>query len=356
MRHARSVFVIVLVAGLFISCYALYQGMREAIGNQFATNGNITATAPAQLLAGTTAAPEPTATSTATPWPTADLRYLEAAKAEAEIAEKNANAAQSQANAQSTTVANAGIIATITKAYEYDIATQEAGTATAAPSVTAQAYQIIQRVNDETLRTQQESEKSRNESIKELIVWGVGGALVLVVGVVIAYAVQIGLHNMAQKVYDQRDQEFITSAGAGDELPTENDIAQINHSLHEAYLKEIAITREEKALIRRAAVEYGGRFSNETMTPKEKFFSDYRWRQIEDLLLDHSGPDSISYAVRLADRSVGLTSDGWDWLGLRQPPPSPTVTTPENAQKTAIQHHTTPQNTEGEGNSGGEGA
>lgn len=353
MRHARFVFVVVLVAGLLISCAAVYQGARDALG--VATNGNITATAPAALMAEVatmepTAIPSPTVDTIATQIALVNqiatqqaeinayqeqIRQINIESKELDVRKIEAQAASNQALADKARA-------------EADKAAQDAIKADIALKM-AQAEQEeieIKTAMVSAVTQQKQAETGRITNI----------AMIAIVAAFVVLGAIAMFRPRAQTTTDSRDQEVITNAGAGDDLPTESDIAQINHSQHEAYLKEIAITREEKAFIRRAAVEYGGRFSNETMTPKDKFFSDYRWRQIEDLLLDHSGPDSISYAVRLADRSVGLTSDGWDWLGLRQPPPSPAVTTPENAQNTAIQHHTTPQNTEGEVKSGGEGA
>lgn len=347
------------VVGIILLLVAVCGGTALAIGNQFTTPKDVTATAtiPAALMPETIATMErePTATSTATPWPTADLRYLEAAKAEAEIAEKNANAAQSQANAQSTTVANAGIIATITKAYEYDVATQEAGTATAAPSVTAQAYQVIQRVNDETLRTQQESEKSRNESIKELIVWGVGGALVLVAGVVVAYAIQIGLHNMAQKVYDQRDQEAVTNVAESDELPKEEPMVAHLHT-DAGTIKRISNPLVTDAIFRDWA-EHVTTGDSAAIDAWETAESPFKGRMYRDYFYPWLVKNSM--LTRGTDGRTVLSNIGADycrgWLARHTTSPIE-LTTPNTTPTATVHTENGHGNTEGEVRSGGEGA
>ena len=154
------------------------------------------ATQPAAVMAAVTQPTQLTATDEPTPWPTADLRYLEQKRADAELAAKIANnkqleadAEQKKADAQSTTIANLAIVNTM----EADSAK---ATATTAAMLTPTAAAVATQQRQGVINVQkQDDERVNNAAIayrQNIIAWGwnilglIGiptGCIVLVLGI-----------------------------------------------------------------------------------------------------------------------------------------------------------------------------
>jgi hypothetical protein len=120
---------------------------------------------------------------------------------------------------------------------------------------------------------------------------------------------------------------------------------QISTSPNESFEHTPAIKESERIILRKAAIELKGRFSQRTMTPL--YFSDTRWREIRTELL-HVSTNGVSYAEVNTDGSISLTDAGYKWLGINPPAPLSNEKSPETQQNTEETHHTTPQHTEGD--------
>jgi len=289
-----------------------------------------------------------TATAADTPAPTQDTAPTMSAFA--------TSAAQAQADAQAAQIQN--IEAQSAKLYAEQTA-QAAGLALVAATAQAEQLKATQSAADwagratqgaqvltqqaqasanlvaerdaaaRMLAAQAENERAKVEAkTAEMQLWAFPASVVAL------FLIGIGLIWIAATA--KRKPEY--TADEVDEAEPE----QIDRGPNEVFFHSVNITATEKAILRRAALALGGHFSNSKMTSgPDKYFTDPAWRKIDDELL-RAAPNGLSYAVKLPDGSLGLTPDGWKWLGLKAPTNPPSEISLNTANLTGVTHHTTP--------------
>jgi hypothetical protein len=225
------------------------------------------------------------------------------------------------------------LAATVTAENNIANATRQAGIQTqnalfVAATATGQANMITLLQEQKAAAVAQADEKTATGRSVGFVLCGIG-----IIGIALVLGWHVYNHRMPEPEYDDNEAEDV-------QIPP----VQISTARNETFEHTVAISNEEKAILRRAAVDLGGRFSRRTITPQ--YFSDTRWRDIDDELMT-PGYNGVSFAGSNPDDSISLTDAGYKWLGLTRPsspPPGYFTETPPPADET---HPTPPQNTEG---------
>ena len=297
------------------------------------SSGTPAATHPAAVMAAATQTEQLTATDEPTPWPTADLRYLEQQRAEAELAAKIANnkqleadAEQKKADAQSTTIANLAIVNTM----ESDKAK---ATAIAAAMLTPTAAAVATQQRQGVINVQkQDDERINNAAIayrQNIIAWGwnilglIGiptGCIVLVLGV--------------KKIIDTPAPEIDPNKAnqTTEEYLQEKVDIQTSQGQNQVFNNPLQITRLELVWLHNCAVEYGGVLSRRKLMTFG--FTQARADELKELL-KQPGPDGVPFADAGKNDTTVLNNAGWALV--KASPTSPRYDEPpescENAGK-----------------------
>jgi len=350
-KNALYIFFLVILGGIFLySCNLFDAGVKQI--------KPAVATQPAALMAEiSTSTPEPTATETAIPLPTLDDRYIKQQQELADIARQEADAANIKANAHSTEVENAKIIAGITATQVIATATAQAQREATLQAVQTQKAIIAPTEAQATQRAvmfiqavEQQKQADNKETVTAIIWQVVAGASVFVFVVVIAF---LGLQIVNRK-FPETFSQPVTENEAEEPEPQQVDTmlppTQVtNFEGNEVFEKNTPITSEEYFTLRTAAQELKGVFSRRRLSGEygKKYFTDTRARQICTVLQTYDANDN-RYGQPWKNETTLLTEYGWKWLRLNPIAPPSDEDAPKNAENTVKTYPTPPQNTEGD--------
>jgi len=274
------------------------------------------ATQPAALMAEiSTGTPEPTATETAIPLPTLDDRYIKQQQELADIARQEADAANIKANAHSTEVENAKIIAGIT-------ATQVIATATAQAQreATLQAVQtqkaIAAPVEAQATRnavafmqTVEKQKQDDNRATVTAIIWQVvAGASVFVFVVVIAF---LGLQIVNRK-FPETFSQPVTENEAEEPEPEPQPVAVKAYSAGLDLRLFQNIATHEQLLRMRDGIRQGIPLIHDNWTPaKTHLLSEGRFTSLQYILVKYGAAE---WADDTHKGGIDLTKKGYDFF------------------------------------------